>query len=166
MRNIVAFPILALAVILQSAVVSRTTLLAGFADLPLVIVIAWALQDGVTTGWHWAILAGLLTGFVSSMPWAVPVIGFLTAVLMTQLIQRRIWQAPFLAMLSVTFIATLIVHLLSFVVLSIFRAPLPFTDSFSLITLPSVLLNMLLAIPVFWLMRDLARWVFPVEEEE
>jgi rod shape-determining protein MreD len=166
MRNIVAFPILALAVILQSAVISRTTLLSGFADLPLVIVIAWALQDGVTTGWHWAILAGLLTGFVSSMPWAVPVVGFALAVLMTQLIQKRIWQAPLLAMLGVTFIATLTMHLLSYVVLSVFRAPLPFADTFSLITLPSVLLNMLLAIPVFWLTRDLARWVYPVEEEE
>ena len=27
-------------------------------------------------------------------------------------------------------------------------------------TLPSVLLNMLIAIPVFGLMRDVARWVF------
>ncbi len=166
MRNLVAFPILALAVILQSAVVSRTVLLNGFADLPLVIVIAWALQDGVTTGWHWAIVAALMTSFVSSMPWVVPVAGFLVAVLLTQIFQRRIWQAPMLAMLGVTFLGTLFMHLLSFVVLTILRTPLPFADTFSLVTLPSVLLNMLLAIPVFWLMRDLARWVYPVEEEE
>jgi len=60
MRHLVAFPILALAVILQSAIVSRISLLSGYADLVLVIVIGWALQEGVTTAWHWAVLAGAL----------------------------------------------------------------------------------------------------------
>ena len=166
MRNLVAFPILALAVILQSAVVSRASLLGGFADLPLVLVIAWALQENVNTGWHWAIAAGVMTTFVSGLPWIVPILGFLAAVLVARMLQSRIWQAPLLAMLGVTLFSTLIVHLLSFVILSITRTPLPFADTFSLITLPSVLLNMLLAIPVFWFMRDLSRWVFPVEEDE
>ena len=166
MRNLVAFPILALAVILQSAVMSRIPLLSGFADLPLVIVIAWALQEGVTTGWHWALLGSLMTAFVSGMPGAVAVIGYLAAVWMARLIQKRIWQAPIIAMLGVTFLATFFLHVLSYGVLSVFRAPLPFAETFSLITLPTVLLNMILSIPVFWLMRDLARWVFPSEEEE
>jgi len=34
------------------------------------------------------------------------------------------------------------------------------------LTLPGILLNMLLAIPVFAIMRDLARWVYPVPEVE
>ncbi|MEW5939269.1 MAG: hypothetical protein AB1750_06390, partial [Chloroflexota bacterium] len=136
MRNLVAFPILALAVIVQSAVMSRTVLLSGFADLPLVIVVAWALQDGVTTGWHWALLGGLLTAFVSGMPGAILVVGYLAAVWMARAFQRRIWQAPMLAMLGVTFLATLFLHLLSYVTLSVLRAPLPFSDTFSLITLP------------------------------
>ena len=166
MRNLVAFPILALAVILQSAVVSRVNLLGGFADLPLLLVIAWALQENVNTGWHWALAAGVFTAFISGLPWIVPFLGYISAVFVAQMLQSRIWQAPMLAMLGVTLIVTLIVHLFFFVILSLTRVPLPVADSFSLITLPSVLLNMLLAIPVFWFMRDLARWVFPVEEDE
>jgi hypothetical protein len=34
----------------------------------------------------------------------------------------------------------------------------------SLITLPSLLLNMLLAIPIYAFMRDVSYWVYPVEE--
>ncbi len=166
MRNLVAFPILILAVILQSAVVTRMSLLNGFADLPLVLVIAWALQEGVTSAWHWAVLGGALTGFVSGLPLPVPLAVFLAAVFLARILQRRIWQAPLLAMFGVTFLASLFMYLLSYIVLSVFRSPLPFGDSFSLIALPGVLLNMLLAIPVFWLMRDLARWVYPLEEEE
>ena len=130
------------------------------------IVIAWTLQEGVTTAWHWAITAGVMMAVVSGLPWPIPLAGYLMAVLLAQILQRRIWQAPLIAMFSVTFLASLFLYSLSFVVLSIIGAPLPFGDTFSLIVLPSVLLNMLLAIPVFWIMRDLARWVHPVEEDE
>jgi rod shape-determining protein MreD len=166
MRQIVSFPLLALAVILQSAIVSRISLLSGYADLVLVIVIAWALQEGVTTAWHWAFTAGAMMAFVSGMPWAVSLAGYLSAILLAQALQKRIWQAPLIAMFAVTFFASLFLYSLSFVSLNLLGVPLPFGDTFSLIILPSVLLNMLLAIPVFWVMRDLARWVHPFEEEE
>ncbi|OIN96024.1 MAG: hypothetical protein COS37_04390 [Anaerolineae bacterium CG03_land_8_20_14_0_80_58_20] len=166
MRHLAAFPILALAVILQSAIVSRISLLSGYADLVLVIVIGWALQEGVTTAWHWAVLAGAMTAVVTSLPWVVPLAGFLIAVLLAQALQKRIWQAPLIGMFTVTFAASLFSHLLSFVVIDLSGASIPFSDTFSLVTLPSVLLNLLLAIPVFWLMRDLAQWVHPIEEEE
>jgi len=166
MRHLVAFPILALAVILQSAIVSRISLLSGYADLTLVIVIAWALQEGVTTAWHWAILAGAMTAVVSGLPWGVPLAGFLMAVLSARALQKRIWQAPLIAMFTVTFLASLFSHLLSFTVISLGGASLSPGDTFSLVTLPSVLLNLLLAMPVFWLMRDLSQWVNPIEEEE
>ena len=44
--------------------------------------------------------------------------------------------------------------------------PLTILDSLGLFTLPSILLNLLLAIPVFAMMRDLARWVYPLPEFE
>jgi len=42
-----------LAVILQSSVVSQVKLLSGNADLPLLVLGAWALQDRVKSAWHW-----------------------------------------------------------------------------------------------------------------
>ena len=38
MRNLIAVPVIIMAVILQSSVVSRLTLLSGFGDLPLVML--------------------------------------------------------------------------------------------------------------------------------
>ena len=40
MRNLIALPVIILAVILQTAIVSRVYLLAGIADLPLVMLAA------------------------------------------------------------------------------------------------------------------------------
>jgi len=166
MRNLVAVPVILLTVILQSAVISRVYLLSGIADLPLVMLAAWALQDGVDSAWHWAIATGLLVGFISGISWVVPVAGYVAVVVLAHLLQRRVWQAPLFAMFSITFVGTILVSFLSVGTLSLAGVNLPISDVLGLVMLPGVLLNMLLAIPVYAVMRDLARWVYPAPEVE
>ena len=166
MKNLIAFPLLGLAVLLQSSVVSQIRLLSGYADLPLIMLSAWALQDRVKSAWHWAVICCAMLAFVSAMPWPVLGIGYLGIILAAQALQKRIWQAPLLAMFSVIFIGTLFMHLLSFAALRVLGTPFSFSDVLGSVTLPSLLLNMLLAIPVYTFMRDLARWVYPLEEHE
>lgn len=166
MRNLIAFPLLGLAVILQSSVVSQVQLISGYADLILVMLAAWALQPRVKSAWHWALLACVMLGFVSSLPWLVLAVSYLGIVFAAQILRRRVWQAPLLAMFSLTFLGTLLMHLTTFVVLRVSGTPLLLADVMSLITLPSLLLNMLISIPVYTFMRDLSRWVYPDEEYE
>ncbi len=164
MRSLIAFPLLALAIILQSSVISQVKLISGYADLMLLILAAWTLQDRVNSAWHWAALACVFTGFVSNLPWLVLGLGYFAIVYFAQILQKRVWQAPMLAMFSVTFAGTIVMHLISFVVLRLSGTPFVFGDVIGLITLPSLLLNMLFAIPVYTFIRDLAHWVHPVEE--
>ena len=166
MRNLVALPVIVLAVILQTAIVSRVYLLSGIADLPLVMLAAWALQEEVESAWHWAVATGLLVGFVSALPMLAPLIGYFAVVGLAQILQGRVWQAPLLAMFSVTFFGSVIASVLSFSVLHLSGIALPVSDVLGVLTLPGVLLNMLLAIPVYAIMRDLARWVYPTSEVE
>ena len=51
-------------------------------------------------------------------------------------------------------------------VLNLLGTPLPIGDSLGLIVLPSMLLNLLFAVPVYVMIRDLAQWVSPAEEVE
>lgn len=164
MRNLIAFPLLGLAVILQSSVVSEVRLLSGYADLPLVLLAAWALQERVDTAWHWGALTCLFAGYLSRMPLPVILAGYAAVLFLARMLQRRVWQAPLLAMFSVVFMGTLFSHALSFTILSFLGTPFAFTDVMRLVTLPSLLLNMLLAVPMYAFMRDVSRWVYPVEE--
>jgi rod shape-determining protein MreD len=166
MRNLIAFPLLGLAVILQSAVISGITLLSGYADLLLIMLAAWALQPQVKTSWHWAFVASAMVGYITRLPWPAALAGYLTVVVIAQMLQRRVWQAPLLAMFSVTFVGTLLMHLISYIALIFLGSPLSLGDVLSFVTLPSLLLNLLFAIPVYAFMRDLARWVYPGEEVE
>ena len=165
-RNLIAFPLLALVVILQSAVVSQMSLLAGYADLMLVILAALALKADAASAWLWAILGGIMVSFVSGMPWPVTMVGYLFVVLLAQILRQRVWQAPLLAMFSVIFLGTLSMNLLATLVLNFLGTPLPFGDSLGLIILPSILLNLLFSIPVYAVVRDLAQWVSPIQEVE
>lgn len=164
MRHLVAIPVILFAVILQSAVVSRINLLSGAADLPLVMLVAWALQEEVDTAWHWALAAGLFVGFVSAVPMFVPVVSYVVVVFLAQILQRRVWQAPLLAVFLVTFIGTIFLDGLTILTFRVFGVSLSINDALGLITLPGVLLNLLLAIPAYAVMRDLARWVYPSPE--
>jgi hypothetical protein len=156
-----AIPVLILAVIIQTSIASRIMLLSGNADLVLLIVAAWGLQERVRGAWIWGVAASLLVGIVSGVPWYIYFIGYLSVVGLARLLVHRIWQAPLLAMFTVTFIGTLELFMLVFFERTIFGVQLVLGEVFYQIVLPTVLLNLLLAIPVHALIHDLADRLYP-----
>lgn len=163
MSVLVAFPILSLLLIFQSAVVSRVPLIYGTADLVLLALIAWALQRRVKTAWVWGIIGGLFVSFASGLPFGAILIGYLLSITIAVLLRQRIWQLPILAMFAATFLGTLITHTVSLIALRIVGTALPIWDSINQVILPSALLNLVLAIPTFALISDLAKWLYPQE---
>ncbi|HSB65686.1 MAG TPA: rod shape-determining protein MreD [Anaerolineales bacterium] len=160
--GLVLFSILA---ILQSTIVSTMPLLKGTADLFLLFIVAWALQDRVETAWQWCLIGGVLASVYSGLPFGVFILAYLFCVGIARLIKRRIWKAPFLAMLAATFVSTMIVQILSMVSRMITGVNILIMDMLNLILVPSMLLNLILAIPVFSVMHDMARWLYPEELE-
>ncbi len=163
MPFLIAFPILSILVMLQSAIMSRVHLLYGTADLVLLALAAWALQERVQTAWHWAIIGGILIGLVSALPFGVMLGGYLAITALALFLRRRVWKVPVLAMFVTTFFGTLLTHAITIAMILLQGAPLPLLDSLNLVTLPSLLLNILLAVPMFVLISDLAGWLYPKE---
>jgi rod shape-determining protein MreD len=165
MAILLAFPILGILVVLQSSLVSRVPLLLGTPDLMLLVIAAWALQKRVETAWQWTVIGGILATLSSALPLGVAFAGYGMATGLALLLRRRIWQAPVLAMFLVVFAGTLVFHALSILALRLVGNPIPLLDALNLVTLPSLLLNLLLAAPAFYLIADLASWLYPVEVE-
>ena len=67
-------------------------------------------------------------------------------------------------MFGVCLFGTVSMHAATLAVLGLSGTVLPLGQSISLVTLPSVILNLLLGIPVFYWSRDLAAWVYPAAE--
>ena len=161
--TLLAIPILGSLLILQTAVFSQLPLLRGTTDLVMVAIIAWSLQKSVKTAWQWGIIGGLLVSLSTALPFGLPIIGYLLVVGMTLLLRQRVWQVPILAMFVATFLGTLITQALTVFVLRFTGTPLAWLESVNMITLPSMLLNLVVAIPAYALLGDLARWLYPEE---
>ena len=161
---LVAIPVLALAVMLQASIIGRINLLNGTADLVLLILAAWGLQERVRHAWVWGAAAGLLVGSISGVPWVVYLIGYLFVIGLARILAHRVWQAPLLAMFTVTLMGTMGLLMFTYLERSLFENfPFAFNLSFMQVILPSSLLNLLLAIPVHALIRDLANRIYPGE---
>lgn len=163
MAYLVGLVLFAILAILQSTIVSTMPLLNGTADLILLFIIAWALQDRVDKVWIWCLIGGLFASFYSAMPFGIYILAYMICVVIARLLKRRIWKAPFLAMMAATFVSTLVVQLISFIARTISGVNIPVFSVLNLIILPSLLLNLLLAIPIFSITRDIASWLYPEE---
>jgi rod shape-determining protein MreD len=161
MAILLAIPIFGFLVVIQSAILSRITLAFGAADLVLLTIIAWGLNEKVETAWHWALIGGLMMSLVSAVPFGALLIGYLLTTFITLLLRRRVWKVPILAMFIAIFSGTVILHLLTVISLWISGVSIPILDSFYLITLPTLILNLLLAIPIYVIIKDLANWLYP-----
>jgi rod shape-determining protein MreD len=165
MALLISIPILGVLAIIQSAIISTMPLLFGTTDIVLVVVLAWALQDKVKGAWQWSIIgAGLMT-LLSALPVGIYFAAYLAATLLASYIRRRIWKMPFLGMLIAIFLGTLLVQVVSWLGRWLTGVYLPLEQVVIQIMLPSILLNLLIAIPIFFVMKDLAIRLYPEEIE-
>lgn len=160
---LISLPIFLILLMLQVGVVSETPLLKGTADLILVTIIAWSLQERNKSVWQWAIIGSLFVGFVSKSSVVMVLISYLFVTGIVLYARRKIWQAPILTMLTMTVIGTGITQGFVLAIRWFESVEIPFLQAFNMIILPSMVLNLLVAIPIFLLVRDLANWLYPAE---
>ena len=163
--NLIALPLLVILSVFQTAIVNRLPLLHGTADLILLTLAAWSLHERVTNVWFWVLFGGILVSYASATPFFAPLIGYVVMTVIARLLRRRVWQTPILAMILITFLGTFIQHGLYMGALFIRGVTFNWRESLNLINLPSLLLNILLAIPVYAVISTLAEWVYPGELE-
>jgi len=150
-----------LAMMLQYGVFSRWMILSGSPDLVLLLIIALCLHQKHRRFWILILIMGGVVGFVSALLFFIPMVVYMAVYLASFGLKQRVWQTPLLAMFLLTFGATILVNFLSIAVLFIQRIPFNFSIALVNVVLPSVFLNMFLAIPVHAIMRELSVWLYP-----
>jgi cell shape-determining protein MreD len=155
-----------LAVLIQTTIASHIKLLHGTADLALLMLVALALQERFKPIWVLAAITGLLMGLISAIPIWLMVLCYLGVTAFTQLLQLRLWQIPILALITTVIFGTILIHQVSYGYLWINGTPLNWVEGFNYITLPSILINVLLAIPVFGMIGELIKTVSPEKSEQ
>jgi len=146
---------------LQMSVFSQWTILSGNADIVLLFVVAWCLHDRSQHLWLLVLIMAGMVAFVSALPPVFPILVYLLVYRASRLFQTRLMQSPLLGMLLLTFGASLLQVVLHIAYLYVTRVDINLTDALVQVALPSVLLNMLLAIPIHAIVREIAHYAFP-----
>jgi hypothetical protein len=165
MRNILGFSLLTIALIFQTTIVGRITLLQGTADLVLLVLLAWILREREKAVWQPALIAGSLVGLASALPIWLPIAGYLLIAGLAHLLQGQLWQIPLLTLFTLTFIGSIIIRGLSLFYLTVIGTPLELGEAFNLVILPTTILNLFLALPIFGLIGEITNWFYPIEQE-
>jgi hypothetical protein len=161
----ISIPVMVVSLMLQLAIFSQLPLLSGTADILLLVLIAWSIHSRDRSIWLWVFIGGGLVSLISAIPMAAPVWIYLTVAGLIRLFSQRTMEVPVLWMLIATIFGTLIQKFVEIIVLFVAGTSLPLNESLILVALPSALLNLFFALPVYALITDLARWIYPVEVE-
>ncbi|MEX2143056.1 MAG: hypothetical protein WD740_00550 [Anaerolineales bacterium] len=164
MRILLGIVFLFGAALLQITLVTRISLLQGVSDLVLLTLICWMLQPGNKPDWRWGIPAGLMLGYASALPDWILWVGYIGAAGICQVLRRRIWQGQLLTLLSITLLGTLGIHLVTLIYLFASAHPIDTIEPLNLITIPSMLLNLIFVLPVYAIISEVTKLISPVEQ--
>jgi cell shape-determining protein MreD len=164
MSFLLSVPILIFLLVLQTTIVSEVRLLHGSADLILVWLAAYGLTSKDRSGYLLAFFAGGLVSYVSALPWYVFPIGYLVTVAIARFVSSQLWQSPLLSMFAITLVTSIFLYMVSMAGLRINGTFYSFSTSLYHVIIPSIFLNLLLAIPIYALGRDFSSWIFKNEE--
>jgi len=162
---VVGVLLFALALIFQSSVFANLRLLQGSSDLVLLTLIAWLLNPRLPYPGLWMLLAGLMVGWVSAMPWWAAILAYGAAGGLTLALRQRLWRTSLLLYLFLVVVGTLIVYGTTWLALFVLGTLGSWQEAFTQIILPGALINLLLALPVHSLVTEVTAWTLPEVEE-
>jgi hypothetical protein len=131
----------------------------------MLVILAWAIQEKAQKKWAVGLFGAILYSLISATSVYVTILTYLIIITITRFIINKLWRMPIFIMILMSIIGTFLEHFLSLFSLQFSGTYLPIQESISLVTLPSVLLNLIISIPVYAIITDITRLAYPDEEE-
>jgi rod shape-determining protein MreD len=153
-------PLLVAVALLQSTVVARFKIWGVFPDLPLLVVVGWALLRGRREGLLWGFIAGVSVDLFSGAPFGAATLPMMAVAFLAGLGEAHIFRNPVFPVVVVV-VATLAYDLGFLAVMQVSGIRVEWAQSLLFLILPSALLNALCAPVIIGGMRGVYRRVRP-----
>ncbi len=158
MSYVVGLPLLALAAVLQATLLAQFRLFGGTVDLVLLLSLNWTLMGEWRGGPIWALIGGLCLDLLSGGPFGANAIALVLVAYGASLSEGRFWSSHVLLPLATVLLGTVVDHLVYLLILAVTGHSVSWGASLAQVTLPTVLLNTVLMLPVY----QLVRWLHSV----
>lgn len=163
MAILLGIPLLALLAVLQSTVFGTFRVLDGAPDLVLLAVVGWALTGRARQSMALGLVGGVILDLLSGTPIGANAIGLILIAYLVSLSEGRFWEAHFLMPLAAVLGASLLYHAAAVFVLVLLGRTPDWSYALTRVVLPSVFLNLLLALPVAQAAESLEATLYPPE---
>ena len=156
---VIGLPFMAIIGFLQVSLISRIRLLQGTSDLILLGILAWSINGKTKYSWIIVIFGGLIMSYLSAMLYLIlwGIIRFL---------KMKVWQMPMILMLFMTIIGTIIVSAGTLALLFLQNASVIIMNAVRQILVPSLVLNLIFAIPMYAFLNDVINSIYINEVAE
>lgn len=163
MIYLIGIPLLALLSVLQATVFTQVRILDGAPDLVLLAVVAWAITGHSRQAMSLGFIGGVLLDLLSGLPLGVTSLPLILSAYLVSFGEGRFWEVHFLMPLGAVLAASIVYHGVGLGVLFALGRPPELGFALSRVVLPSVVLNLLLALPVAQLTQGLEQRLYPPE---
>ena len=157
MGTFVAVPMLTLAAILQATLIPQIRLLGGGPDLVYLIVLTWAINAKLESGVLWAFIGGIIVDLLSNTPTGTTTFGMLLTVFAISGLGQQVYRIGPVLLIGLVIFGTLVQQLVMMTVLTFTGFRVDWVLSLGYVVAPTILYNLALVWPVYWLVRRLQR---------
>lgn len=158
MRYFIILPILTLGMIVQSAVIGHFSLLSGKADLLLLILISWNINKDDPYYFLWAIYSGALYALYSATPFYLPLILYILISYLTRKIKFMTYHLPIFLLILSTMVGSAVFYGLTIIQIWVYSGfQIDISKMFWQTMVPSMFLNLVLILPVNFIIKEFAR---------
>lgn len=161
MTRYIGIPILIVAAILNATVMAEFRIGNGAPDLVFLFVVSWALLVDLRDAMFWAVIGGVMQDMFSVAPLGASSLGLVVVVFLSDLAFGQISRRNILIPPVVAVAGTVIYHLGIMLALQMANISVPLTRGLVYVTVPTMVYNTILIIPVFRLVGRIHYWLTP-----
>jgi rod shape-determining protein MreD len=152
----IGIPLFIGAAVLQAGLLPHLRVFGGQPDLIVILVIVWSALDTDREGLVWAFVGGLFIDLFSGVPLGISSVALLPVAFLVTLTESNFYRNNLLLTLPLAAVGAAVYHVLYLILLRFLADyPVVWAESLWYVTLPSVLFDVILIIPV---LRLLMRW--------
>jgi rod shape-determining protein MreD len=155
MTYIVGFPAIALLAVLQTSLVSHLRLLEGRPDLVLLAVVAWALTGKSTEAMILGFTGGLFLDAFSAVPLGVSSAALVMVAAIVSYSEGQFWGINPIMQLAAVLVGSVLYYAAIIIALVAVGQPVDLQQALGQIVLPSLFVNLILALPTVQIAESL-----------
>ena len=161
MGRYVGIPLVIVAALLNATVMVEFRIGNGAPDLVLLLVVSWALLTDGREAMFWAVVGGVMQDMFSVAPLGTSSLGLVIVAFTADFAFGNISRGNLLIPPLVALGGTVVCHIGLLAVLSAVGYAVPFGIAITNVTIPAMIYNAILIIPVFRLTGLLHLWLTP-----